>query len=159
MPVAPVDVVPTDSAPTPIAPVAGAPVAGSPTVVPVGGHVTSNFGWRHDPFTGETRFHRGVDLAAVYGQDVPAAQDGRVVFSGEQRGYGTTVVVQHADGTRTRYAHLSAAVVNQGDQVTAGEAVGRAGHSGRATGTHVHFEVTDATGKPIAPDAWLAART
>jgi murein DD-endopeptidase MepM/ murein hydrolase activator NlpD len=131
------------------------PVAGSPTVPTVDGHVTSNFGWRRDPFTGQTRFHRGVDLAAVYGQDVQAARAGRVVFSGGQGGYGNTVVIEHSDGTRSRYAHLSAMLVSDGDMVDVGQPVGRAGHSGRATGTHVHFEVTSADGRPIAPDAWM----
>jgi murein DD-endopeptidase MepM/ murein hydrolase activator NlpD len=128
---------------------------GSPTVRTDDGRVTSNFGWRRDPFTGQARFHRGVDLAAAYGQDVQAARAGRVIFSGEQHGYGNTVVLQHADGTRSRYAHLSARVASVGDTVEAGAVVGRAGHSGRATGTHVHFEVTAADGRPVSPDAWL----
>ena len=148
---APVQTVPL-IAPTSVLP---SPVAGSPTVPTVDGHVTSQFGWRRDPFTGQSRFHRGVDLAAVYGQDVQAARAGRVVFSGGQAGYGNTVVVEHGDGTRTRYAHLSATLVARGEAVDAGQPVGRAGHSGRATGTHVHFEVTSADGRPMAPDEWL----
>jgi murein DD-endopeptidase MepM/ murein hydrolase activator NlpD len=151
------------SLPVPIGP-AGATIstaepssvlADAPTVATVEGRVTSNFGWRRDPFTGQAKFHRGVDLAAVYGQDVQAARAGRVVFSGGQGGYGNTVVVEHADGTRTRYAHLSATLVAQGDAVDAGQPLGRAGHSGRATGTHVHFEVTAADGRPLSPDGWL----
>lgn len=114
-------------------------------------HVTSSFGWRRDPFTGESKFHRGVDIRAAYGQDVQAMQPGKVVFSGEQGGYGTTVVVEHANGNRSRYAHLSASVVKEGDTVEAGQAVGRAGRSGRATGTHLHLEVTDADGVPQDP--------
>jgi murein DD-endopeptidase MepM/ murein hydrolase activator NlpD len=127
---------------------------GSPTVPTVNGHVTSDFGWRRDPFTGQSRFHRGVDLAAVYGQDVQAARAGRVVFSGVQGGYGNTVVLEHADGTRSRYAHLSALLVTAGTDVGTGAPVGRAGHSGRATGTHVHFEITGPDGRPMAPDRW-----
>ncbi len=129
------------------------PRAESPSVEPVQGKVTSSFGWRHDPFTGESKFHRGVDLKAAYGQDVRAAGDGRVVFSGTQGGYGTTVLVEHEDGTRTRYAHLSVALVAAGDAVGAGQAVGQAGHSGRATGTHVHFEVIAPNGQPLDPRA------
>ena len=121
----------------------------------VDGAVTSHFGWRRDPFTGRAKFHRGVDLAAVYGEEVQAARAGRVVFSGEQGGYGNTVVIEHQDGTKSRYAHLSAILVGSGTVVGAGEAVGRAGHSGRATGTHVHFEITTADGRPVAPDAWM----
>jgi murein DD-endopeptidase MepM/ murein hydrolase activator NlpD len=123
------------------------------TVTVPEGKVTSSFGWRHDPFTGQAKFHRGVDLKAAYGQDVPAAGDGRVMFSGTQGGYGTTVLIEHPDGTRTRYAHLSATSVSAGDSVAAGQAVGQAGHSGRATGTHLHFEVIAANGRPVDPRA------
>lgn len=118
---------------------------------PVAGAVTSAFGWRQDPFTREAKFHKGVDLKAAYGQDVQAAAAGRVVFSGERGGYGTTVEVEHADGTRTRYAHLSARTVEKGDEVEAGASLGRAGRSGRATGTHVHFEVIAADGSRVNP--------
>jgi murein DD-endopeptidase MepM/ murein hydrolase activator NlpD len=113
--------------------------------------VTSAFGLRQDPITGETRFHRGVDLRAAYGQEVVATDAGRVVFSGVQGGYGTTVLIEHADGTRTRYAHLSNAAVREGETVGAGQPVGRAGSSGRATGPHLHFERTDRQGRPIDP--------
>jgi murein DD-endopeptidase MepM/ murein hydrolase activator NlpD len=114
------------------------------------GSVTSDFGWRRDPFTGKSTFHRGIDIKAAYGEEIHAAGGGRVVFSGDQKGYGTTIVLEHADGVRTRYAHLSAAVVQEGDQVDAGQVLGRAGKSGRATGTHLHFEVT-AGGKHVDP--------
>jgi murein DD-endopeptidase MepM/ murein hydrolase activator NlpD len=118
------------------------------------GKVTSAFGWRRDPFTGQAKFHRGVDLRAAYGQEIGAAGPGRVVFSGEQNGYGTTVVVEHANGTRSRYAHLSAALVSVGDHVDSSTPVGRAGHSGRATGTHLHFEITTADGRSVPPEQW-----
>jgi murein DD-endopeptidase MepM/ murein hydrolase activator NlpD len=121
--------------------------------VNTGGEVTSQFGWRRDPFTGKTKFHRGIDVAAAYGEDIQTAGAGRVVFSGNQRGYGTTVIVQHPDGVKTRYAHLSAAVVSAGDDLQAGQVVGRAGRSGRATGTHLHFEVI-ANGKQVDPLKW-----
>jgi murein DD-endopeptidase MepM/ murein hydrolase activator NlpD len=126
-------------------------------VRPVNGDVTSAFGWRRDPFTNRMKFHQGVDLRAAYGQEVQAAGAGKVVFSGEQGAYGTSVVVEHQDGTRTRYAHLSATLVRKGDQVGAGEPVGRAGKSGRATGTHLHFEVIDRDGRRVAPQQWASA--
>jgi len=113
--------------------------------------VTSGFGWRRDPITGEARFHKGVDLRAVYGQDVAAAAGGTVAFSGTQGAYGTTVVIEHPNGTRSRYAHLSLALVKAGDAVEAGQLVGRAGSSGRATGPHVHLEVLDRDGRPLNP--------
>jgi len=126
-------------------------------VKPVAGAVTSAFGWRRHPLTNEIKFHQGVDLRAAYGQEVQVAAAGRVVFSGDQRGYGATVVVEHQDGTRTRYAHLSARLVKEGDQLAAGEPLGRTGHSGHATGTHLHFEVIAADGRRVQPDQWASA--
>ncbi len=120
--------------------------------------LTSAFGWRTDPFTGREKFHRGIDLAAAYGQDVQAARAGRVAVSGAQGGYGTTIVIEHPDGTRSRYAHLSATLVEPGTMVEAGQLVGRAGNSGRATGTHLHFEVTGADGQPLSPSQWSNGR-
>lgn len=125
---------------------------------PVAGAVTSAFGWRRHPITHEVKFHQGVDLRAAYGQEVQSAAGGKVVFSGDQGGYGATVVVEHQDGTRTRYAHLSARLVKQGDVVTAGEPLGRAGKSGSATGTHLHFEVIAPNGQRIAPERWAGGR-
>ena len=106
------------------------------------GSVTSGFGWRNDPITHTRRFHGGVDIRAAYGQEVPAAGAGRVVEADERGGYGLTVVVEHPSGLRTRYAHLSAIAVREGDQVAEGQAIGRAGQSGRATGPHLHVELT-----------------
>ena len=121
------------------------PVAPKPTAV------TSEFGWRSDPITGRSTFHRGVDLRAAYGQDVQATGHGQVVFSGVQGGYGNTVVIQHGDGTRTRFAHLSVNLVPEGAQVAPGQLIGRVGSSGRSTGPHLHFEVTAADGTPLDP--------
>jgi murein DD-endopeptidase MepM/ murein hydrolase activator NlpD len=137
---------------------AAVPHAVTQMVKPVAGAVTSAFGWRQDPFTKQMKFHQGVDLRAAYGQDVQSAAAGRVVFSGEQGGYGTTVVVEHQDGTRTRYAHLSARLVKKGDAVAAGAPLGRAGHSGRAKGTHLHFEVISKDGRRVHPEQWGGGR-
>src|SRR6185503_1884171 len=114
---------------------------------------TSPFGWRRDPFSGAAAYHRGVDLRAAYGEPIGAADAGMVVFAGEQHGYGQTVVVEHDNGIRTRYAHLSSVTATAGDEVKAGETIGRAGRSGRATGTHLHFEVTQ-NGRPIDPHSF-----
>jgi murein DD-endopeptidase MepM/ murein hydrolase activator NlpD len=124
---------------------------GGDAVSETNGQVTSGFGWRRDPFTGEARFHKGVDLRAAYGQDVAATAGGKVVFSGNQGDYGTTVVIEHDNGTRSRYAHLSLALVAAGDAVEAGQLVGQAGQSGRATGPHLHLEVVDRNGRPLNP--------
>jgi murein DD-endopeptidase MepM/ murein hydrolase activator NlpD len=135
----------TESAPSAVA------VAKAEAIEMPEGQVTSAFGWRRDPINGAAAFHRGIDIRAAYGQDVQAAGSGRVVSAGREGGYGETVVIEHANGFRTRYAHLSAAVVTPGQDVAAGEVVGRAGRSGRATGTHLHFEVTTAAGDRVDP--------
>jgi murein DD-endopeptidase MepM/ murein hydrolase activator NlpD len=119
------------------------------------GRATSGFGWRQDPFTSATRFHRGTDIAMPVGQDVPVAQAGKVTFAGEQAGYGLTVLVEHGSGLSTRYAHLSQTLVTAGDQVTLGQTIGKSGATGRATGPHLHFEVL-AQGSPIDPSIGLA---
>jgi murein DD-endopeptidase MepM/ murein hydrolase activator NlpD len=122
------------------------------------GKVTSGFGWRADPFHGAAKFHRGIDIRAAYGQDVPTAASGRVVSAGTEGGYGQSVVIEHAGGIRTRYAHLSTTLVAPGDEVREGQVVGRAGHSGRATGTHLHFEVMTASGKPLNPEQFAGLK-
>src|SRR6185436_19640181 len=102
---------------------------------------TSTFGRRTDPIEGDTRFHAGLDLAAPLGTPVHAAGAGVVVRAGRAGGYGNLVVVRHGDGLETRYGHLQAAAVKEGDQVAAGATVGTVGQSGRATGPHLHLEV------------------
>jgi murein DD-endopeptidase MepM/ murein hydrolase activator NlpD len=147
----------TESAPAPVTVAPESPRPVDPAMVkPVAGQVSSEFGWRRDPFTNRMKFHQGVDLKAAYGQEVQAAAAGTVVFSGDQGGYGTSVVIEHGDGTRTRYAHLSAALVQKGDQVGSGQPVGRAGRSGRATGPHLHFEVIARNGARVPPQQWAS---
>ena len=114
--------------------------------------VTSGFGWRTDPFTGASRFHAGVDIRATYGRDVATVAAGRVVSAGVQGGYGQSVVVEHAPGLRTRYAHLSSVDVQPGQAIDSGSVVGKVGQSGRATGPHLHFEVLK-DGKAVNPEA------
>jgi murein DD-endopeptidase MepM/ murein hydrolase activator NlpD len=104
------------------------------------------------------KFHAGVDLRAAYGTEVPAAAAGEVTFAGDQTGYGTTVVVRHGDGFETRYAHLSSSEVQAGDQVQAGQSVGRVGNSGRSTGAHLHFEVRR-NGQQVDPAEVTGSRT
>jgi murein DD-endopeptidase MepM/ murein hydrolase activator NlpD len=89
-----------------------------------------------------TRFHSGVDFAAAAGTPVTAAGPGRVVFAGTQpRGWGRFVVVEHARGVRTLYAHLSRVEAAVGQSVVTGASIGRVGASGGATGPHLHFEL------------------
>ena len=127
-----------------------APVQASADLMLPAATVTSAYGWRQDPFTGEAKFHNGVDLRAAEGSDVLSAGAGRVTFSGTSGAYGTTVVVQHAGGLSTRYAHLSEALVKAGDEVSDRQIIGRAGQTGRATAAHLHFEVLE-DGVPVDP--------
>ncbi|MGE3276372.1 MAG: peptidoglycan DD-metalloendopeptidase family protein [Vicinamibacterales bacterium] len=129
----------------------GTPHAADVTSPLVDSTVTSAFGYRRDPFHGQSRFHSGVDLRAAYGQPVPAVSDGRVAFAGEQGGYGLTVVIDHGGGLRTRYAHLSSLDVATGETLAAGQQLGRVGQTGRATAPHLHFEVFQ-QGQPIDPE-------
>jgi murein DD-endopeptidase MepM/ murein hydrolase activator NlpD len=112
--------------------------------------VSSKFGWRLDPLSGETRFHQGVDIAVAYGHDVKAAAHGIVSFAGVQNGYGKTVVIDHEGGRQTRYAHLSQELVRAGDVVSEGQLLGKSGNSGRSTGPHLHFEML-LNGRPVDP--------
>ena len=131
----------------PEAPLYSAPAA---LPLPLSSPVSSAFGWRSDPFHGLTRFHAGVDIAAAYGREVPAAGAGQVVFAGVQGGYGNTVVIEHPGGVRTRYAHLASTQVEIGERVKAGAVIGRVGSTGRSTGSHLLFEVLQ-DGRPVDP--------
>lgn len=115
--------------------------SGSGTVPPVEGDLSSGFGWRKDPFTGQRAWHNGVDLAAAEGTPVKSWQDGNVVFSGKMHGYGNLVVVEHADGVKSLYGHNKANSVVVGQAVKAGQVIAQVGQTGRATGPHLHFEV------------------
>ncbi|HEY8548664.1 MAG TPA: peptidoglycan DD-metalloendopeptidase family protein [Vicinamibacterales bacterium] len=124
--------------------------------LPLSSAMTSPFGWRSDPFTGRSRFHTGVDLRAAYGTDVPCAADGEVIFAGERGGYGNLVIVRHAGGLETRYAHLASIDVAAGTRVAEGQSVGRVGSTGRSTAPHLHFEVL-VNGERVDP-AMMAGR-
>jgi murein DD-endopeptidase MepM/ murein hydrolase activator NlpD len=87
-------------------------------------------------------FHAGLDFPAAYGTEVAAAASGRVAFAGWDDGWGVTVVLDHGNGLRTRYAHLSRATVSPGMHVAVGVRIGRVGATGFATGPHLHVEVT-----------------
>ncbi len=119
-------------------------------------HVTSKFGLREDPIDGGKRRHSGLDLGAPTGTPVRAALEGTVTSAREAGGYGNLVVVRHANGVETRYAHLSSIAVEPGQVLDAGAVLGAVGATGRATGPHLHFEVRQ-NGIAEDPEPWLAA--
>ena len=103
--------------------------------------VTSEFGYRKDPFTGETRGHTGMDLAVPTGTPIRAALPGTVTVSQYNSSYGYYVMIDHGNGLSTLYAHNSRLVVKVGDTVEAGDIVSVSGSTGRSTGPHLRFEV------------------
>jgi murein DD-endopeptidase MepM/ murein hydrolase activator NlpD len=105
------------------------------------GYISSFFGRRPDPFTGESAFHPGIDFAGAPGTRVLAVADGVVSFAGRDNGYGKMVEVTHGSGYVTRYAHNSTLLVEPGQTVRRGDALALMGSTGRSTGTHLHFEV------------------
>jgi murein DD-endopeptidase MepM/ murein hydrolase activator NlpD len=113
----------------------------TPKGLPVEGRLTSLFGSRSNPITGQVELHRGIDISAPSGTIVRATADGVVSFSGWNRGGGNTVVVEHGQGFSTCYAHNSANSVTVGQSIKRGEIVGYVGSTGNATGSHVHYEI------------------
>ena len=103
--------------------------------------VTSEFGYRSDPFTGETRGHAGMDLSVPTGTPIRAALPGTVTVAQYNSSYGYYVVVDHGSGLSTLYAHNSKLLVRVGQTVEAGDIVSLSGSTGRSTGPHLHFEV------------------
>lgn len=117
--------------------------------------ISSGYGPRKDPFTGGEAFHRGIDIAAPEGAGVRSAGRGTVIFSGEQQGYGNVVVIDHGDGLTTKYAHNRENLVKEGEKIDSGALIARAGSTGRATGSHLHFEAVY-QGRAINPGRVLA---
>jgi murein DD-endopeptidase MepM/ murein hydrolase activator NlpD len=105
------------------------------------GQITSLYGWRSDPFTGSREFHAGLDIGAADGTAVHAAREGTVEEVGTSDQLGLYVAVTHPGGYQTLYGHLSAINVIIGEPVRTGFILGAVGHTGRATGPHLHFEV------------------
>jgi murein DD-endopeptidase MepM/ murein hydrolase activator NlpD len=113
----------------------------TPSAWPVDGRLTSPFGARSDPFSGEGAFHTGVDISALFGTPVRAAADGIVIFAEMENGYGRLIKIDHGNGIETYYAHLSRFYVQEGQDVRRGEMIGAVGSSGQVTAPHLHYEV------------------
>ena len=113
--------------------------------LPVAGTITSQFGHRVDPITGEVSSHTGTDIACAEGTPILAAADGVVTVANglDSWGgsYGYYIQIDHGSGLETLYAHCSSICVTTGQQVQAGQVIGYVGHTGRATGSHLHLEV------------------
>jgi murein DD-endopeptidase MepM/ murein hydrolase activator NlpD len=111
------------------------------TTAPVIGSVTSSFGFRDHPVSGEYTFHTAVDLGVSTGTDVLSFADGTVEYIGENSIYGLYVKVDHDNGVATFYAHCSKLLVSKGDTVSCGQVIAKSGQTGNATGPHLHFSI------------------
>lgn len=105
-------------------------------------YVSSGYGLRADPFHGRRTFHGGIDIAADEGTSVLASAEGRVMQVANDPRYGRYVTLQHADGTLSRYGHLSRQTVREGQHVRGGQVIGAVGATGRATGAHLDYRVS-----------------
>lgn len=124
---------------------------------PVDGRVTSGFGNREHPRSGEPQFHTGVDIAADPGRPVRATADGIVSFAAWSGGSGNLVALEHGFGFSTYYAHNKMLTVKTGQKVKRGDIIGYIGSTGNSTGPHVHYEVWRDS-KPMNPSKYLEGR-
>ncbi len=116
-------------------------LASAPAIWPARGWITSDFGFRLDPYTGGRKSHEGLDIANAIGTPIVAPADGIVIYAAWEGGYGNVLVIDHGLGIKTRYAHLSKFDVHLGDRVHRHQKVAALGSTGHSTGPHLHYEV------------------
>jgi murein DD-endopeptidase MepM/ murein hydrolase activator NlpD len=116
-------------------------VSATPSMWPIAGWISSGFGNRRDPFTGETAFHPGLDISADHGAPVHAPADGVIEGAAYNGNYGNLITLDHGFGLLTRYGHLSRYAVYVGQQIRRGDVIGYVGSTGRSTSPHLHYEV------------------
>ncbi|MDI6739153.1 MAG: M23 family metallopeptidase [Candidatus Edwardsbacteria bacterium] len=112
-----------------------------PSIQPAPGWITSDFGMRWDPFTGQIKMHEGLDIAAPEGTLIVAPADGEVKFAGYRGNFGMCLEIDHGYGLTTRYGHCLLFKVGLGQKVSRGQAIALVGQTGRATGPHLHYEI------------------
>lgn len=125
-------------------------LASTPSIWPTKGYLTNSFGPRIHPFTGKRSFHYGQDIATQSGNRVVAPADGVVLVAEYRDYYGKMIIIDHNFGYTTRYGHLAAFNVKEGDRVKRGQVIGFVGSTGRSTGPHLHYEVRF-MGKAVNP--------
>ena len=118
------------------------------------GWLSSRFGLRRDPFTGQQTFHRGLDFSTPVGTPVRVTGDGIVAAVQTQRGFGRVVKIDHGNGVTTIYAHLDRVLVEKGQKVARGEVIAHSGNSGRSSAPHLHYEIRLA-GRPVNPISYI----
>jgi len=116
-------------------------LASTPSIWPCKGYISSPYGYRIHPFTGERDFHNGIDISGLLGQDIKATGAGYVVIAERRGNMGNMVMIDHGYGYTTRYGHLANFTVKEGDYVKRGQVIGHLGNTGRSTAPHLHYEV------------------
>lgn len=129
-------------------------LAATPSIWPTSGWVTSAYGHRTSPFTGQRQFHSGLDIATRHGTDIVAPARGRVTFAGRKGPMGRTVVVDHGYGLTTTYGHAAELHVERGDRVERGQRLASVGSTGRSTGPHLHYSVA-LRGRAVNPANYI----
>jgi murein DD-endopeptidase MepM/ murein hydrolase activator NlpD len=124
-----------------------------------GASISSGFGWRVHPITGERKLHKGVDFAAPIGTPIFASAEGVVTYAGwTDDGYGNVVELRHENGELTLYAHTNRVYVSKGQTVNKGQAIAEVGSTGRSTGPHLHFEIQPDGRTAVDPMDYLQLR-
>lgn len=128
----------------------------TPSILPTRGWITSAFGYRTSPMSGDPMFHQGLDIAAAPGTPVHAPADGVVSYVDYDSGYGKLVSIDHGYGIVTRYGHNSQVFVTQGQRIKRGDMIAQVGNTGRSTGPHLHYEVR-LNDVPVDPANYILA--
>jgi murein DD-endopeptidase MepM/ murein hydrolase activator NlpD len=126
----------------------------TPSIAPTHGWITSQFGYRMSPYTGEREFHKGLDIAGRMGTPIYAAADGQVIYATQKKSLGYAVKIRHGYGIETVYGHMQETLVKAGDTVKRGQQIGLMGSTGRSTGPHVHYAVL-VNGKGVNPRNYI----
>lgn len=129
-------------------------LSSTPSIWPTRGWLTSSFGYRISPFTGQRQLHEGLDISAPAGTPIKVAADGVVTRTSTEDGYGKVVAINHGYGIVTRYAHNSEIKVKLGQRVHRGDIIALVGNTGRSTGPHLHYEIR-INGIPVNPMRYI----
>ena len=130
----------------------------TPSIPPTRGYISSEFGYRYNPFSGSRTFHAGLDIANSAGTPVYAPADGLVTYTGVMGGFGQVVRLDHGYNIVTKYGHNSRILVKNGQRVKRGDKISQIGSSGRSTGPHLHYQV-ELRGRPVNPRIFILEDT
>lgn len=124
-------------------------------IAPVTAKISSKFGYRIHPVTKEKHLHNGVDFSIPVGTSIKSPEAGIVISETTEGAGGNQLIIQHTNGYKTGYAHLSKFIKHKGEKVAKGEIIALSGATGRVTGPHLHYTVTDPKGAKIDPEKFI----